>query len=92
MTWLICGNLRKKIQMNLFPDQKETHRHRKETYDYQRVKWRLGKKEISRLGLTLHPYQVTNKYLLQSTENYIRYFVITYKGRESEGDYIYIYI
>ena len=56
MTWLICGNLRKKIQMNLFPDQKETHRHRKETYDYQRVKWRLGKKEISRLGLTLHPY------------------------------------
>ena len=31
-------NLKKKrkIQMNLFPKKKETHRHRKQTYGYQR--------------------------------------------------------
>ena len=29
---------KKKIQMNLFQNQKETHRHRKQTYGYQRGK------------------------------------------------------
>ena len=32
------GNLKKMIQMNLFTKQKQTHRHRKQTYDYQREK------------------------------------------------------
>ena len=27
------------IQMNLFKKQKKTHRHRKQTYGYQRGKW-----------------------------------------------------
>ena len=31
-------NLKKMRQMNLFTDQKETHRHRKQTYGYQRGK------------------------------------------------------
>ena len=30
---------KKMIQMNLFTKQKQTHRHRKQTYGYQRVKW-----------------------------------------------------
>ena len=29
-------NLKKMIQMNLFTKQKQTHRHRKQTYGYQR--------------------------------------------------------
>ena len=29
---------KKKTQMNLFPKQKETHKHRKQTYGYQRGK------------------------------------------------------
>ena len=36
MISLICGI--KKIQMNLFTKQKQTHRHRKQTYGYQRGK------------------------------------------------------
>ena len=32
---LICGIL-KMIKMNLFTKQKQTHRHRKQTYGYQR--------------------------------------------------------
>ena len=33
-------NLKKMIQMNLFTNQKQTHRHRKQTYGYQRGKGR----------------------------------------------------
>ena len=33
-TW----NLKKMIQMNLFTKQKQTHRHRKQSYAYQRGK------------------------------------------------------
>ena len=37
-------NLKKKmIQMNLFTKQKQTHRHRKQIYDYQRGKWQGDK-------------------------------------------------
>ena len=37
-TSLICGILKKKkkIQMNLLTQQKQTHRHRKQTYGYQK--------------------------------------------------------
>ena len=38
MISLICGILKKKIQMNLFTKQKQTHRHRKQTQGYQRGK------------------------------------------------------
>ena len=34
----VCGILRKVIQMNLFTKQKQTNRHRKQTYSYQREK------------------------------------------------------
>ena len=37
----------------------------------------------------LYIKQITNKDLPYCAENYIRYFVITYKGKESEKDYIY---
>ena len=39
-------NLKKKIQMNLLTKQKETHRHRKQTYGYQK-----GKGERYKLGV-----------------------------------------
>ena len=32
-------NLKKMIQMNLFTKQKQTYRHRKQAYGYQRGKW-----------------------------------------------------
>ena len=37
MISLICG-IYKITQMNLFTKQKQTHRHRKQTYGYQRGK------------------------------------------------------
>ena len=36
--------------------------------------------------------QITNKYLLYSTGNYTQYFVITYKGKISEKEYICVYV
>ena len=36
-------NLKKMIQMNLFPKQKQTHSHRKQTYGYQKRKGRREK-------------------------------------------------
>ena len=36
--------------------------------------------------------QINNKDLLYSTRNHIQYLVITYNGKESEKEYIYIYI
>ena len=35
-------NLKKMIQVNLFPKQKVTHRHRKQIYGYQREKGEGG--------------------------------------------------
>ena len=43
---LICGVL-KIIQMNLFSKQKQTHRHRKQTYSYQRGKGQRRGKLVS---------------------------------------------
>ena len=35
---------------------------------------------------------MTNKDLLYSTGNYTQYYVIIYKGKESEKEYIYTHI
>ena len=35
---------------------------------------------------------MTNKDLLYSTGHYTQYFVITYKGKKSEIEFIYIYL
>ena len=46
MISLTCGILKNNIQTNLFTKQKQTHRHRKQTYDYER-----GKQERDKLGV-----------------------------------------
>ena len=46
--------------------------------------------EINRQTL-LYIKQTDNKDLLQSKRNYTQNLVITYNGKESEKDYIYIY-
>ena len=79
--------------MNLFTKQKQTHRHRKQTYVYQR-----GKRGINQeFGVNIYilPYikQIKNKDLLYSTGNYSQYLTVTYNRKESEKDtYIYKYI
>ena len=63
--------------MNLFTKQIYTHRHRKQTYGYQRGKGgrdKLGVWDINIYTL-LYIKQITNKDLLYSTGNYTQCFV-----------------
>ena len=65
----------------------------KTNYGYQRgrwggINWEFG---INRYTL-LYMKQINNKNLLYSTGNYIQYLVITYKGKESEKEYIFMYV
>ena len=71
--------------MNLYTKQKQTHRHKKQTYGYQRgkaeggINWEFGSDRY----ILLYIKQINNKDLLYSTGNYIQYLVITYNGKES---------
>ena len=79
--------------MNLFTKQKQTHRHRKQTYGYQRGKVGGGIDQefgFSRNTL-LYIKQINNEDLLYNTGNYIQCLVINYNGKESENEYIYTY-
>ena len=58
--------------MNLFTKQKQTHRHRKQIYGYQRGKGRGGISQEYEINIytLLHIKQITNKALLYSTGKY----------------------
>ena len=79
--------------MNLFTEQKQTHRHKRQTYGYQRenaggeTDWEFG---ISGCKL-LYIEWINNKVLLYSTGNHIQYPVISHNGKEYEKDCIYVY-
>ena len=74
-------NLKQMIQINIFTKQKQTHRHRKQTYSYQR-----GKGGRDKLGVrdqqihTTVQKQINNRDPLYSTGNYIQYLIINYNG------------
>ena len=71
--------------------QKQTHRFRKQTKDYQRRKGRGGMNqefEISRYKL-LYKTDKPQGHTV-STGNYVQYLVITYNGKESKKKNIYI--
>ena len=71
--------------MNLFRKQKQTHRHGKQTM-VTKGKREGGGKNLE-FGINRHTLlyikQLIHKDLQYSTENYIQYLVITYKGKES---------
>ena len=80
--------------MNLYTKQKQIDRHRKQTYGYQRGK--VGKGINQEFGINIYTLlyikQIIYKDLLYSTGNYTQYFVINYKGKESEKEYIYVHV
>ena len=53
-----------------------------------------GIDEVYEINKYIQPHirQINNKVLLYSTEKYIQYLLITFSGKESEKEYIYIYI
>ena len=73
-------------QMNLFTKQKQTHRLRKQTYGYQRGKVEVG----ININTLLNIKEITNKELLYSTGNSTQYSAMTYTGKESKKEWIYV--
>ena len=72
--------------MNAFTEQKQTHRHRKQTYGYQSrsvgaINQEFGTNIYILLYIYTHTHTINNKDLLYSIGNYIQYFVITYNGK-----------
>ena len=82
-------------QMNLSTKQKQTQRHREQTWlprgkrDAGGMAWEFG---ISRCKLVYIEW-INNKVLLYSTGNYIQYPVINHNEKNMKKNvYIYIYI
>ena len=65
--------------MNLFTKQKQTHRHRKQTYGYQegRVEGGIVREFGTDRYTLLYLKWITNKDLLCSTGNSAQYYVTT---------------
>ena len=76
--------------MNLFIKQKQTHRLQKQTYGYQRgqMDWGSG----TGICTLLYMERMANGDLLYSTENSAQYSVITHMGKESEKEWIRVYV
>ena len=79
--------------MNLFTKQKQSYRCRKQTYGYQGVRggginWETG----IDIYTVLYRKYITNKDLLYSTGNSTQYCVMTYMGKESKKEWIYVYV
>ena len=78
--------------MNVFTKQKQTHRHRKQTYGHQRGKVGGGinlEFGINRYTL-LYIKQIINKDLLYNIGNSTQYSIKTYMGKESKKEWIYV--
>ena len=76
---------KKKVQVNLFTKQKQSHTCKKQSYDYQGGKGRMDKLEDwdwDRYTL-LNIKQITNKDLLYRTGNSTQYSVMTYNRKRT---------
>ena len=64
--------------------QKQTHRFRKQTKDYQRRKGRGGMSQEFEISRYKRLYKTDKQGHTVSTGNYVQYLVITYNGKESK--------
>ena len=85
-------NPRKMTQTNLFTTEKQTHRHRKQSYGSQRERGRDKLEyEINRCTLLYIKYK-NNKDLLYSTGDCIQYIIINYCSGKNYKVYMCVYI
>ena len=77
------------MQVSLFTEQKQTHRHREQTCGCQGggMDWEFG---VSRCK-PLYIGWINNKVILYSKGNYIQYPIINHKGKEYEKECICMY-
>ena len=71
--------------MNSLIKQKQTHRHRKQTYGYQRGKGGgMDKLGVWDQQIQTTIYKINNNVVLYTAGNYIKYPIINYNGKEHE--------
>ena len=80
----------KTMEVNVFTKQKQTQRHRKEIYSYQRGNTEGYIKSLGLAYVYTTIYKIISKDLLYSTGSATQYSVITYMGKESEENGICI--
>ena len=80
----------KLIQTNLLIKQKQTHKHRKQTW---RSKGKGGRNKSGAGEWQIHTivHKINNKDLGYSTENYVQFPVITYDGKGSKKEFTVLY-
>ena len=78
-----------KYDTNELIHKTETFRYRKQTYSFQRGKVGQINQEFE---INTYTYKIDNKDLLYSTGNYSQYFIITYRRKEFEKEYLYMKI
>ena len=88
-------NLKKRIQMNLIAEQKQTHRLLKQTYGHQRGQMRWwGMEGYFGIGICTLRYMewLANRDLLYSKRNSTQYLLMVYMGKESEKEWMFVYV
>ena len=79
--------------MKLYTKQKQSYRCRKQSYGYKGGRWGGINWEIGiDIHIILYIKYITNKDLLYSTGNSTRYSVMTYMGKDSKKEWIYVYV
>ena len=86
-------NLKKMLQVNLLTKQKQTHRFSKKTYVYQRAKVE-GRNKLGFGDQCTYTTisEIINEDLLYNTGNSTLNSVITYVGKGSGKEWIYMYV
>ena len=80
--------------MNLSTKQKQTHRHRAQTFVFQREeRWERDGLRVwdQQMQTSIYRMDKKNKFSPYSTENYIEYSVINHNKKEYEKECLYIY-
>ena len=82
----------KMVQINFFlQNRNNSHRYRKQTYGYQREKGEAINWEIwIDIYILVYIKQITNKNLLYSTGNSLQCSAMTYMGKDSKEEKMYI--
>ena len=89
---ILCRIL-KMVQMSLRTEQKQAHRHIKQTYGFQGGKWSGGINwEIGiDMYTLLYIKQIINKDLLHSTHSSTQFSVMTYMGKEPKKEWMCVH-
>ena len=87
-TSLMCG-IQKTMQTNLFTKEKQTHSHTEQTCGYQEERRRVNQEYGTHTPLYVRQMQQD---LLYRTGVEAWYPTITYDGKESEKEILYLYM